>query len=319
MFAVETSGLSKIYRRLLSGESRPALSGVDLGVERGAAFGLIGPNGAGKTTFIKLLLGIARPSAGSVKLLGASPGDPAARARVGYLPERLDLPAAWTPLAFLRSVGRLKGLAAPDVEARHQLERVGMAQEAEHKMGAFSKGMRQRVGLVSALMGEPELLVLDEPTDGLDPIARIAVREILAAELSRGATLFLNSHLLAETERICSRVGILSAGRLVREGPLDALCASRERWRVRFGPGADAGVLQPLGFWPDGEPGVFHWDGAELAALNQSLDRARQGGALLAELGHAHRTLEDVLAEAVKGPGNPLPRRARGQGEGAAP
>ncbi|HUB08113.1 MAG TPA: ABC transporter ATP-binding protein [Myxococcales bacterium] len=334
MLAVETSGLSKTYRRLLARSGQRALVEVNLAVARGDAFGLIGPNGAGKTTFIKLLLGIAHPSAGSARLFGASPRDPAARARVGYLPERLDLPAAWTPLAFLRSVGRLKAVASPEAEARHQLERVGMAQDAARKMGAFSKGMRQRVGLASALMGAPELLVLDEPTDGLDPLGRVAVREILAAELARGATLFLNSHLLAETERICRRVGILSAGRLVREGPLDALCAASDRWRVRFGAGADAGALAAAGFRPDGEPGVFHWDGADVAALNQALDRARQGGALLAELGHAHRSLEDVLAEAVtqgrtdpapqasplageRGRANPFLESGSGPGEGA--
>ncbi len=300
VLVVETDLLAQTYGHRLGGHPVAALAGVSLRVEQGTAFGLIGPNGAGKTTFIKLLLGIAQPSAGLVRLFGASPNDPAARARVGYLPELLVLPASWTPLQFLRSVGRLRGLAAIEPEAHRQLERVGMAAEAGRRMGGFSKGMRQRIGLAGALMGRPELLVLDEPTDGLDPLGRVAVREILAAELERGASLLLNSHLLSETERICGRVGILSTGKLVREGPLDALCASKERWRVRFGTGVDGARLAAAGFSPAGETDVWHWDGADMAAMNRALDEARAAGALIAEVGHAHRSLEEVFGDAVR-------------------
>jgi ABC-2 type transport system ATP-binding protein len=300
VLAVETDLLAKTYPRSLGGQPVTALAGVSLRVEQGTAFGLIGPNGAGKTTFIKLLLGIAQPSGGRVRLFGGSPNDPAARARVGYLPELLDLPASWTPIQFLRSVGRLKGLAGIDPEARRQLDRVGMSAEAGRRMGGFSKGMRQRVGLAGALMGGPDLLVLDEPTDGLDPLGRIAVREILTAELGRGGSLLLNSHLLSETERICGRVGILSAGKLVREGPLDALCASQERWRVRFAAGVDGLRLTAAGFSPADEADVWHWDGADMAAMNHALDEARAAGALIAEVGHAHRTLEEVFGDAVR-------------------
>jgi ABC-2 type transport system ATP-binding protein len=300
VLVVETRGLSKTYRRGLARIAQPALLGIDLAVPAGSAFGLIGPNGAGKTTFIKILLGIVRPTHGEVRLLGASPDDPRARAKVGYLPERLDLPPAWTPLQFLRSVGRLKGLPSVDSEARHQLERVAMTNEGSRQMGTFSKGMRQRIGLASALLGAPELLVLDEPTDGLDPLARVAVREILAAELARGASLFLNSHLLSETERICGRIGILSGGKLVREGRLDALTASKERWRLRFAAGVDPARLTAAGFVADPEPDVWQFDGADAVALNAALERARAAGAILTELGHAHRSLEDVLTEAVK-------------------
>ncbi len=302
MLVVETQGLTKTYRRGLTRTSQPALLGMDLAVPAGSAFGLIGPNGAGKTTFIKILLGIVRPTHGSVRLLGSSPDDPRARAKVGYLPERLDLPPAWTPLQFLRSVGRLKGLSSVDSEARHQLERVAMSNEGQRQMGTFSKGMRQRIGLASALLGAPELLVLDEPTDGLDPLARIAVRDILAAELTRGASLYLNSHLLSETERICGRIGILSSGKLVREGRLDALTASQERWRLRFAPGADLARLKAAGFVAptEAEPDIWHWEGTDAVALNSALGHAHAAGAILIELSHGHRTLEDVLKEAVK-------------------
>ncbi len=300
VLVVETQGLSKTYRRGLSRKPQPALLGVDLAVPPGSAFGLIGLNGAGKTTFIKILLGIVRPTTGRVALLGASPRDPRAREKVGYLPERLDLPAAWTPLQFLRSVGRLKGLTSVDAEARLQLERVAMSNEGNRQMGTFSKGMRQRVGLASALLGKPELLVLDEPTDGLDPLGRVAVRGILEAELARGASLFLNSHLLSETERICGRVGNHSGGKLVREGKLDALSASKERWRLRFDAGVEKARLEAAGFVADAEPEIWTWDGTDARALNAALEQARAGGALLTELGHAHRSLEEVLTEAVK-------------------
>jgi ABC-2 type transport system ATP-binding protein len=300
VLVVETDLLAKSYPRPLGGAPVAALSGVSLNVERGTAFGLIGPNGAGKTTFIKLLLGIAQPSAGLVRLFGASPNDPAARARVGYLPELLELPASWTPLQFLRSVGRLKSIKNADAEARRQLERVGMAAEANRGLGSFSKGMRQRVGLAGALMGGPELLVLDEPTDGLDPLGRVTVRGILAEELERGGSLLLNSHLLSETERICGRVGILSAGKLVKEGPLDALCASKERWRIRFAAGVDGARLTAAGFSPAGEADVWHWDGVDMAAMNRALDEARTAGALIDEVGHAHRSLEEVFGDAVR-------------------
>jgi ABC-2 type transport system ATP-binding protein len=298
--ALEASGLHKRYRRwLFGGAGQLALRGMDLGVPRGTAFGLIGPNGAGKTTFIKCLLGIAWPDSGTLRLLGASPEDPAARARVGYLPERLHLPGAWKPLAFLASVARLKGLAAQPAELRALLERVGLSEAAERRIGGFSKGMRQRLGLAAALLGSPELLVLDEPTDGVDPLGRVEVRRILEAELARGATLFINSHLLSEIELLCSRIGILSGGRLVREGPLEELCRTEASWLVRFLPGVAEASLLAAGFRtaPDG---AFFVDARDAVALNAALEQARLAGALLVELRPASRDLEQVLTETLR-------------------
>src|SRR6185503_10290287 len=134
----------------------------------------------------------------------------------------------------LASVARLKGLSLPGEALRRALSRVGLGDDGDRRIGGFSKGMRQRLGLAAALLGEPDLLVLDEPTDGIDPLGRAEVRRILAEERARGATLFLNSHLLSETERICDRIGILAGGRLVREGATVALSRSLDRYRVRF-------------------------------------------------------------------------------------
>jgi len=299
--ALEASGLHKRYRRwLFGGPGQTALRGMELGVPRGTAFGLIGPNGAGKTTFIKCLLGIAWPDSGSVRLLGASPADPAARARVGYLPERLHLPDAWKPPAFLSSVARLKGLDVRPAELVALLERVGLGDAVQRRIGGFSKGMRQRLGLAAALLGSPELLVLDEPTDGVDPLGRVELRRLLEAELERGATLFINSHLLSEIERLCSRIGILSEGRLLREGPLEALCRTEDAWEARFVPGAPEAALMAAGFRAAADGG-FLIDAKDAVALNAALERARLLGALLVELRPASRDLEQVLADTLRG------------------
>ncbi|HEU4385517.1 MAG TPA: ABC transporter ATP-binding protein [Anaeromyxobacteraceae bacterium] len=304
--AIEAQGLEKTYRGSLGRGGATALRGVDLRVERGTAFGLIGPNGAGKTTFVKALLGVVRPTSGRVSLLGGDPDDPAVRRRVGYLPERLALPPAWTPVEVLKAVARLKRLGPARAEVARRLEEVGMAEDSGRKVGGFSKGMKQRVGLACALLGSPDLLVLDEPTDGLDPLARVEVRSLLAREIGRGATLFLNSHLLAETERVCGRIGILVEGRVVREGALSDLRAALPRWRLRLaGPEA---AIAAAGFSSGGD-GSFAFEG-EAEAMNAALDRARGAGALVLEVAQDSKDLEAVLAEAV---GNEAPGREAGR------
>ncbi|WP_233585772.1 ABC transporter ATP-binding protein [Corallococcus sp. CA054B] len=299
---------------------------MDLHVPAGSAFGLIGPNGAGKTTFIKSVLGIVRPTAGTVRVLGGSPEDPAIRARIGYLPERLHLPGTWKSPAFLATVARLKGLK-PDVNAHARLlERVGLTDAVDRRIGGYSKGMRQRLGLAAALLGDPALLVLDEPTDGIDPMGRLEVRRILQEEVQKGVTLFLNSHLLAETERVCDRVAILADGRVLREGRLEELAKAGARWRVRFAPGADRAALTAAGFMAVADParggrtgaapggdvapasggredGVYTVDAEDVAVLNAALDKARASGALLMELKREGADLEAVLVGAVGGPG----------------
>ncbi|WXH33942.1 Vitamin B12 import ATP-binding protein BtuD [Myxococcus stipitatus] len=297
--AIEVSNLRKTYRRAFRKTGSIALRGMDLVVPRGSAFGLIGPNGAGKTTFIKSILGIVQPTEGTVRVLGGSPEDPRIRARIGYLPERLHLPGAWTPTAFLAMVGRLKGLPPDASGDLRLLERVGLSDAVTRKIGGYSKGMRQRLGLAAALIGKPELLVLDEPTDGIDPMGRMEVRRILQEEVQRGTTLFLNSHLLAETERVCDRVAILAQGRVVREGRLDELVRGESRWSARFAPGTNPEVLTGAGFVPARADGLYHVEAPDPAVLNAALDRARAAGALLVELRRDGMDLESVLLGTV--------------------
>jgi ABC-2 type transport system ATP-binding protein len=227
--AIELDGVVKTFGRTT------ALDGLDLRVGRGELVGLLGPNGAGKTTAIKLLLGLAQPTAGSGRVLGAPLGDRATRARIGYLPELFR----YQPWLHAREVLALHAeLARIPARDRQRtvgdaLERVGLADRADDVVGGFSKGMQQRLGLAVALLGEPELILLDEPTSALDPVGRMDVRAIVRAARDRGATVILNSHLLTEVERVCDRIVILHHGRAIASGTLDeVLAADGVRLRV---------------------------------------------------------------------------------------
>lgn len=301
MWAVEAVGLEKDYRRPFGKASR-ALAGVTLSIPRGSIFGLLGLNGAGKTTFIKTLLAVVRPSRGSVRVLGGSPELPEVRAKIGYLPERSYYPPTATALTHLRSIARLKGLAPSPGELERLLERVGLVVNSA-KVASYSKGMTQRLGLAAALLGRPELLLLDEPTDGIDPLGRLEVRRILVEERARGATVVLNSHLVAETERIADRVAILSGGRVLREGSLHELVRPTSSWRVRFAGAADSQALAELGFTPL-SGGAYSLPAPDPEALNRTLEQARARGAWLIELTAEGHGLEEELVRLL-GPGEP--------------
>jgi ABC-2 type transport system ATP-binding protein len=232
--AVWCSGLRKRYGR------RPAVDDVGFTVGRGEVVGLLGPNGAGKTTVIKLLLGLVRPDAGEVLLLGRPAREPASRARVGYLPELFRYQPWLTAAEVLRLHVRLAGVDVAAEERREALAMVSLADRADDRVGGFSKGMQQRLGLAVALVARPELVVLDEPTSALDPIGRADVRDLLLALKAKGVAVLLNSHLIGEVERVCDRVVILDKGRVAASGTLAELLGQREL-RLRLGNvGADA-------------------------------------------------------------------------------
>jgi ABC-2 type transport system ATP-binding protein len=216
------SGLRKRYGR------RAAVEDVSLEVGRGEVVGLLGPNGAGKTTVIKMLLGLVQPDAGEVMLLGRPASDPAARARVGYLPELFRYQPWLSAAEVLALHVRLTGAAVPAPAQLECLSLVGLRERAGNRVGGFSKGMQQRLGLAVALVAQPELVILDEPTSALDPLGRADVRDIVLELKGRGVAVLLNSHLIGEVERVCDRVVILDRGRLAASGSLAMLLGQRE-------------------------------------------------------------------------------------------
>jgi ABC-2 type transport system ATP-binding protein len=220
--AVWCSGLRKRYRR------RTAVDGVSFTVGRGEVVGLLGPNGAGKTSVIKMLLGLVRPDAGEVLLLGRPARDALSRQRVGYLPELFRYQPWLTAAEVLALHVRLAGVAVPAGEQREGLAMVGLADRAGDRVGGFSKGMQQRLGLAVALVARPELIVLDEPTSALDPLGRADVRDLLLSLKERGVAVLLNSHLIGEVERVCDRVVILDRGRVAAAGTLAELLGRSE-------------------------------------------------------------------------------------------
>ena len=284
--------LFKTYKGLF-GPPQHALRGLTLSVPTGSAFGLIGPNGAGKTTFIKVLLGVVRPTSGEVTVLGGDPQDTSVRARIGYLPERMHLPAALRARDFLRSVATLKGLSSKDAELVALLARVGLS-TGDQRVGTFSKGMRQRLGLAAAMLGQPELLILDEPTDGIDPVGRVEVRALLLEEKKRGATILLNSHLLSETERICDRIGVLDHGQLRLEGTLDDVRKSASSWVVRFEGEVSA---ETSGFVRTEAGWTYEGD---VEGLNEAIDAARAAGLRVVAITPQTRDLEAVLTDSLR-------------------
>jgi ABC-2 type transport system ATP-binding protein len=216
------SGLRKRYRR------QTAVDGVSFSVGRGEVVGLLGPNGAGKTTTIKIMLGLIRPDAGEALLLGRPAGDPQARARVGYLPELFRYQPWLTAAEVLTLHTRLAGAAVTAGERQECLALVGLADRARDRVGGFSKGMQQRLGLAVALVARPEFVVLDEPTSALDPLGRADVRDLLLSLKERGVAVLLNSHLIGEVERVCDRVVILDRGKIAASGTLQELLGGRE-------------------------------------------------------------------------------------------
>ncbi len=225
---IETRELSKEYRSLFGLQRMLALDKLTLDVERAELFGLLGPNGAGKTTCVKLLLGLIFPTGGSMRILGRTVHSPAVKRKIGYLPEGSYFPDFLKGGEVLRFYGHLYGLRGADLKRRidKTLETVGLSHARRILVRYYSKGMRQRIGLAQALLSDPEILILDEPTTGLDPIARREIRDILIRLKEQGRTLLICSHELLEVEMMCDRVGILNRGRLVECGSVSSLVYS---------------------------------------------------------------------------------------------
>ena len=304
---LKLDGVTKAYRDPMTLRPFTAVEDVSFTLERGEIFGLLGPNGAGKTTTIKMILGLVRPTRGRIHLDGRDPHDPKARRKLGYLPESPCFYDHLTASEYLGLVGDLFQLEAGAVRRRAGalLERLGLSVHARKPLRKYSKGMTQRLGLAQALLNEPTLLVLDEPMSGLDPIGRAEVKQILRDERSRGAAVLLSSHVLAETEAICDRVGILSGGRLLETGPVTGLLAGGVReWEVvvdgiRAGGLAD---LDALGYRPAGVGAHQVIRVSDGNALQELLGHLVRSGAFVHAVEPRRQTLEEHFLKALEGP-----------------
>lgn len=230
LYAIEVNGLTKYY----SHGKIKALEDVALQVNRGIIFSLLGPNGAGKTTLIKLLLGIAYPGRGSAKILGMDISDYKSHYKIGYLAENHKFPDFLTPRQVLNYFGKMAGLKQNQLDERTDrlLDTVGLSDWKNIKIKKFSKGMMQRVGIAQALINDPELLFFDEPTDGVDPVGRREIRDLLQKLRDQGKTIFLNSHLLSEVERISDEIAILKNGKLLEKGSVQDFISVNEQYQI---------------------------------------------------------------------------------------
>jgi len=302
-YAIETAGLTKIYRSRWTRREVRAVDGISLQVPRGTIFGLLGPNGAGKTTFVKLLLSATHPTAGSALLFGRDAHEPEARRPIGYLPENHRFPTYFTGEGMLDFYGALSGLDAAQRKKLipELLELVGLAQWGGMRLGKYSKGMLQRVGLAQALMHSPSLLILDEPTDGVDPVGRRHIRDILTRCEEKGVTIFINSHLLVEVEMFCREVAILHQGKVALSGKVTDLIAGKG-YRLTVSQ-ASQNLLDQLRAQATSmaaRNGLvdFQFPTRELA--NQALDLVRAGQCEIEALTPTTSTLEDVFVRTVE-------------------
>jgi ABC-2 type transport system ATP-binding protein len=301
---IQAEGLRKVYSSRFGTRRVCALDGIDLSVSAGEVFGLLGPNGAGKTTAVKILLGLTRPTAGTARLFGIPVSAPESRRRVGYLPEGHRFPGYLTARQTLSIFGRMSGREPRALKTRipELLARVRLSDWADVKVKKFSKGMTQRLGLAAALVHEPEVLLLDEPTDGVDPVGRREIRDLLGEEAARGRAILLNSHLLSEIELTCDRVAVLRRGKVAAAGRIADLTAHGSRYRMAASP-VDDGLLAAFresGASVERVNGHLELTTRDLPHLNSLVDTLRARGGILSELAPLRSTLEDVFVDLVR-------------------
>ncbi len=297
-WAVDLIDVRKTYSRNIQ-----ALRGVNIQVGRGEIFGLLGPNGAGKTTLVKIMMTVVRPTHALGTIMGRPIGHRGKLALTGYLPENHRFPGYLTGLQLLDYYAALAKVprASRSVNAPKLLDRLGLSQWGGTRIDKYSKGMMQRLGIAQALMNNPEFIVLDEPTDGLDPVGRRDIRQLLLELRRAGKTVFLNSHLLSELEMVCDRVAILVDGLVARQGTLSDLTEHTIECRITFSGDAQPirSKLAALHASVDGDLIVL--SGNDAAKTNAVIDLLR-GQGLLIESVQPHRfSLEDILVEAMAG------------------
>jgi ABC-2 type transport system ATP-binding protein len=302
-FAIETCSLEKIYRSRWRGREIKAVSNLSLRVPAGVKYGLLGANGAGKTTFVKMLLTAVHPTSGSASLFGRDAREPEARQRVGYLPENHRFPTYLTGYGMLDFYAALSGVEARERKKRvpEFLELVGLKGWGDMRIKKYSKGMLQRLGLAQALLHRPRLLILDEPTDGVDPVGRREIREVLDGLTAKGVTIFINSHLLSEVESFCEYVAILRSGQLAVEGKISCLLTGRG-YRVTAADVSEQALTEIR------QLGASTIPGAEGVAIqvrtreeaNAIIDKIRAAGGEIESVAISTSSLEDLFMQATQ-------------------
>ncbi len=303
---IEVHDLAKAYKTALGRPLVRALDGVSFTVRAGELFGLLGPNGAGKTTTVKILLGLTPATAGEARIHGLPVTDPESRRHVGYLPEGHRIPGYLTARQAMSIFGRMSGMEKSDISSRTALllERVKLSQWADVRVKKFSKGMTQRLGLACALVHSPDVLLLDEPTDGVDPVGRREIRDLLREEAkTHGTAVLLNSHLLSEIELTCDRVAVLRKGKAAAEGTVDELTRKSEKYKMVATAPIDDALL--ASFRETGAIVERVNSHVELSVdgvqhLNALVDQLRARGGMLTELAPMRSTLEDVFVDLIK-------------------
>src|SRR5947207_14987568 len=244
--AVAVRGLTKIFPVTFHRQPVVAVKDLSLCIEPGEVYGLLGPNGSGKTTTSKIILGLLSPTRGRTEIFGRDSRLVESREAVGFLPENPYFYKYLTGAETLRFFGRLCGMTGPTLKSRvnELLDLVGLNKARDRRLGTYSKGMLQRIGLAQALIHDPRLVVLDEPTAGVDPVGSREIRDLIVDLKRRGITVLLSSHLLAQAQEICDRVGILANGALVREGPLEELISIKNQTELVLENVSDSGLKQ---------------------------------------------------------------------------
>jgi len=302
-YAIQTLDLTKVYLSQWKRREVRAIDGVSLNVRRGTIFGLLGPNGAGKTTFVKTLLSAVRPTRGTALLFGRDASQPEARRPIGYLPENHRFPTYFTGAGMLDFYAALSGVEAARRRKLigEQLELVGLSQWATVRIGKYSKGMLQRLGLAQALIHSPSILILDEPTDGVDPVGRRQIRDILWGFEQRGVTIFVNSHLLAEVETLCREVAILHQGKVALSGKMQELTAGKGyKLTVAAPPDALAEELRGQATSMAVRDGLVDFQFASRESVNSAVDLLRAQRCEIEALAPTTSTLEDVFVRTVQ-------------------
>jgi len=302
--AIQAAGLQKIYQTRFKRRVVRALESLDLEIKQGEIFGLLGPNGAGKTTTVKILLGLTRPTNGTASILGLPVNRPASRRQVGYLPEGHRFPGYLTARETLSIFGRLSGMDSHTIKARMTplLESLRIADWVDVKVKKYSKGMTQRLGLASALIHNPAVVLLDEPTDGVDPVGRREIRDLLRERAQNGTTIFVNSHLLSEIELTCDRVAVLRKGLVAASGTIDELTRKESRYKMVASP-LDENLVAALnsdGAAVERRNGHLLLTVRDTPHLNALIDQVRARGGLLSELSPVRTTLEDVFVDLIR-------------------